>query len=227
MSRVLTITMFIFTMCSATSPDGSRFKSYLNSFDEISKDKLGNFGVLLNKGKNMTEEQAIEFVYQNDTSRLFCHFQEFNMETEQRGAFTSELYLPQKCLKVTTSKFILIGYSTFECQDPNKLLEMFLTLKIIDSKTFQITDSLVVYRGTEYDWKRTGLINPQNNKIFTIERLDERIFNAQAFIYKINNALRFEVEKQQAGIKKWSDNHEKGLESLGWEDAFLKLPPAK
>lgn len=143
------------------------------------------------------------------------------METEEKGAFTMELYLPQKCMKLTAPNFILIGYSTFECKDPNQLLEMFLTLKIIDSKTLRVADSLVVYRGTEYDWRMTGLINPENNKIFTIERLGERVFNAQAHIYRINDALKFEIKKQQKGIKQWSDDHEKGLETLGWKEMFL------
>ncbi len=220
MNRIFFISLLIFSMCSATSQQ-EPFERYIDSFDETSKQKLGNFRVLVNDGKNMTKDQAVEFVYQNDTSKMYCHFQEFNMETEKRGAFTTELYLPQKCLKLTTSKFILIGYSTFKCEDPDKLLEIFLTLKIVDPKSLQITDSLVVYHGNEYDWQMTGLINPENNKIFLIEQLGKRQFNAQAFIYKINKALKFEIEKQQKDIKQWSDDHEKGLEALGWREAFL------
>lgn len=220
MNRTFFIGVLIFSMCSASSQN-EPFKRYIDSFEETSKQRLGNFRMLLNDGKNMTKEQAVEFVYQNDTSKLYCHFQEFNMETEKRGAFTTELYLPQKCLKLTTSKFILIGYSTFKCENPDKLLEMFLTLKIVDSKSFQTTDSLVVYHGNEYDWQMTGLINPENNKIFTVEQLGKREFNARASIYKINDALKFEIEKQQGDIKKMTDDLEKGLELLGWKEAFL------
>jgi len=220
MNRAFFISVLIFSMCSASSQH-EPFKRYIDSFDETSKQKLGNFRVLLNEGKNMTKAQAVEFVYQNDTSKLYCHFQEFNMETEERGAFTTELYLPQKCLKLTTSKFILIGYSTFNCENPDKLLEMFLTLKIVDPKSLKITDSLVVYHGNEYDWRMTGLINPENNKIFSIEQLGKREFNARAYIYKINDALKFEIEKQQEDIKKMPDDLEKGFELLGWKEAFF------
>lgn len=214
--------MLIFSACSANTQDRGGFQKFLNSFKETSKDRLGNFGIFLNEGENMTVEQALEFVYHNDSSRLYCHFQEFNMETEERGEFTTELYLPQKCLKLTTSEYILIGYSTFECQDPSKLLKMSLTLKILDSKKGHITDSLVVYCGNEYDWQMTGLISPLSNKIFTIERLGEKEFNGEAFIYKINDALKFEIEKQQKDIKKMTDDLVKGLELLGWREAFLE-----
>jgi hypothetical protein len=170
MNETFCISVLIFSMCSASSQN-EPFNRYLNSFKETSKQRLGNFRVLLNAGENMTKEQALQFVYENDSTRLYCHFQEFNMETEKRGAFTTELYLPQKCVKLTTSKFILIGYSTFRCEDPNKLLKLFLTLKIVDSRSLKITDSLVVYRGNEYDWEMTGLINPQKNKILQLNSL--------------------------------------------------------
>lgn len=221
MNRTFLIGVLIFSMCSASSQN-EPFKRYLDSFEETSKQGLGNFRVLLNEGQSMTKEQAVEFVYKSDTSKLYCHFQEFNMETEERGAFTTELYLPQKCLKLTTSKFTLVGYSTFKCENPDKLLEVFLTLKIINSKSLQTTDSILVYHGNEYDWQLTGLINPKNNKIFTVEQLGKREFNARASIYKINETLKFEVEKQQDGIKKLNADLEKGLEFLGWKEIFLK-----
>lgn len=219
MNKTFIITALVFYMCNASSQNDP-FKKWIDSFEKTSDQGPCNFRVLLNKGKNMTKEQAVEFVYQNDTSKLYCHFQEFNMETEKQGAFTTELYLPQKCLKLTTSKFILIGYSTFKCDDPDKLLEMYLTLKIIDRKGLRSTDSLIVYRGNEYDWQMTGLINPQNNKIFILEQLGKSEFNARAFIYKIDNALRFEIEKRQEGIKEITDNLEEGVESLGWSEIF-------
>lgn len=213
--------MLIFSMCSASSTNNSPFKQYLDSFEEMSKQKIGNFGSLLNGGKNMLEEQAIKYVYQNDTSKLYCHFEEFNMETEEHGPITREMYLPQKCLKVTTSKFIMIGYSSFECSDPKKLLKMFLTLKIIDSKNLNVTDSLVVFSGNEYDWEMTGLINPQNSKIFILKTMGTRTGQKQCLIYRINDALKFEIQKQQNNIENMTDDLEKDIQLLGWEEAFL------
>lgn len=219
-TSILTINILVFSSCSISS-QSVQFEKFLESFNIVSMEGIGDFRSLVNNGKNMTKEQALMFVYEKDTSKLYCHFQEFNMETEERGAMVTDLYLPQKCLKIETPNFILIGYSTFECQDPNELLEMFLTLKIIDSKTLQTTDSLVVYRGNEYDWYMTGLVSSENNKIFTIEQLGEREFNAKAAIYKINKSLKFEIEKQKDDIKEWLDDHEKGIEILGWNEVFI------
>jgi hypothetical protein len=220
MNKIFFTAMLLFSMCSASSQNNP-FKKYLDSFKESSKEQLSHFRSLLNNGKNMTKEQAAEFVYQNDTSRLYCHFQEFNMETEERGAFTRELYLPQKCLKLTTTNFILIGYSSFECSDPQKLSKVLLTIKLINSKSLNVTDSLVVYSGNEYDWEITGLINPQNYKIFTVKEMGKRTSIANAIIYRVNDALQFEIAKQQDNIENMSDDLEKDIELLGWKEAFL------
>jgi hypothetical protein len=220
MNRMFFLCILIFSMCSAGSQNVP-IKHFINSMEETSKEKLANFRTLLNEGKNMTQEQALQFVYQNDTSRLYCHFQEFNMETEEKGSLTKELYLPQTCLKLTSPKFILIGYSTFSCADPNTLLEMFLTLKVFDSKSLNVTDSLIVYQGNEYDWKMTGIINPQNRKIFIVKQLGNREFNANVFIYKINDNLRFEIEEKREGINSMPGDLEKAIQLLGWKDMFL------
>lgn len=220
MKKMLSISALIFAMCSANSQT-EQFKDYLDSFEESHHHTLGNFRFLVNNGKNMSKEHATKFVYHNDTSRLYCHFQAINMETEERGELTKELYLPQKCLKLTTATYTLIGYSTFKCSDPNVLLEMFLTLKIIEPSTLRAIDSLVVYQGNEYDWNLTGLINPQNNKIFAVKQIGTRQFNAQAFIYKINDSLKFEIEHQQMDIKQMTDDLEKAVGELGWGTYFF------
>ncbi|MEP2667735.1 MAG: hypothetical protein ABJH04_02000 [Cyclobacteriaceae bacterium] len=143
------------------------------------------------------------------------------METEKVEGISTELYLPQKCLLIETRKFIIIGYSSFECEDPNKFLKQFLTLNIIDASSLQITDSLLVYKGNDYGWEITGLLNLKNNKIFVLNEFGKRISNARGLIYKINEDLKFEVVMEQSGIENMTNDLEEDLKLLGWEEAFL------
>lgn len=209
--------MVINTGCTQTSS----YAKFINSFPEVNRSTILRLGVVVGTGPKMTKEEAMKFVYHNDSTKLYCKQKIFNMETEKVEGISTELYLPQKCLQIKTSKFILMGYSTFECQDPNKLLKQFLALNIINASNYQVTDSLLVYTGNDYGWEITGLINPQNNKIFILKETGKRTSNAQAFIYRINDAFQFEIEKQQSNIEGMSDDLEKNVKLLGWEQAFL------
>lgn len=218
LTLLIVLTLIINTGC--TQP--SAYSEFINSFPEVNSNIIMKLGVVVGTGPRMTAQESLAYVYENDSTKLFCRQKIFNMETEKVEGISTELYLPQKCLQIKTSKFILIGYSAFECQDPDKNIKQFLILNIIDTSNFQVTDSLLVYIGNDHDWYITGLINPRNNKIFIVEQLGAKVFDAQAFIYRISEDLKFEVEKQLKGIKKMPDDLQKGIELLGWQEAFLK-----
>lgn len=209
--------MIIQTGC--TQP--SAHVKFINSFPVIRSKSVMQFGLMVQNGPKMTKQESISFVYLNDSMKLYCNQKVINMETEKVVGISTELYFPQKCFQIKTSKFTVIGFSSYDCQDPNKLLKQFLTLNIIDALTYKVTDSLIVYKGNDYGWDINGLINTQTNMIFLIEKLGKRTSNARAIVYKINDGLKFEIENQQGNVKGMNDNLDKDLELLGWKNAFL------
>ena len=51
----------------------TNYAKYLKSFKEGKQTNLYNFGEVLQTGAKMTREETLSFVYNNDTSRLFCY----------------------------------------------------------------------------------------------------------------------------------------------------------
>lgn len=197
------------------------FAKYVNSFPQTNSNTALRFGIVVGEGLKMTENEALTYVYGNDSKRLYCKQKIFNMETEKVEGISNELYLPQKCMQIKAERFIIIGYTSFECQDPNKPLQQFLTLNVINATDYSVTDTLSVYAGNDFGWVKTGLFNPKNNKLFMVEQQKQKAFDARAFIYKVNDLLKFEIEKRQEGIKQISDDLESCVESLGWREAFF------
>lgn len=215
------ILLFIIVLLSNPGCSQPReFKKFLDSFTKESSSQPLNFGKVVQYSNRMTKHEALEFVYRGDTSKLYCKQQIFNMETEKVEGISTELYLPDKCLRLDTDDYYLIAYNSYDCQAPNKPLTVTLVLKIINKK-YKVTDSLVVYKGTDYDWEMTGLINPHNNKIFVLNEMSKKTSSIRALIYRINDSLKFEIFKDQSDIKNMTDDLEKDLELLSWQEAFL------
>lgn len=103
-------------------------KNYLDSYKKSEKEELVNFNRLVNTGKKMTKEEALYYVYEGDTSRLYCVQKKFNMETEKVEGFTRELFLPNKCLRIDKKDYTIIAITIFECQDIEKILTIKLML---------------------------------------------------------------------------------------------------
>lgn len=213
----IAVTLIIIMECSQTST----YAKFINSFPLVNSNTFLRFGVAVGTGSKMTSAEALVYVYDKDSTKLYCKQKIFNMETEKVEGISKELYLPQKCLRIKTKDFMVIGYSAFECQDPNKPLKQFLILNIIDASTFQVTDSLLVHSGNDYGSEMTGLINPKNRKVFILKQIGPRNRQKQAFMYKISDALKFEIERQQSNIENMTDDLEKDIELIGWKEVFL------
>ena len=70
---------------------------YIQSFDRIGSGQEIDFQWLYyNRGKPMTVQEALDYVYNGDTSRLYCIYKVFNMETEKVISTYRELTLPEK-----------------------------------------------------------------------------------------------------------------------------------
>src|SRR5690606_13265821 len=101
-------------------------------------------------GEPMTKEEAVRFVYNNDSSRLYCERDIFNMEEEKVLGRVREMYLPSKCLKVEEKKYTIIGYSSYECSGDDNYIFYLMHLLTMD-KSYNVIDSLTVYKEDEHN----------------------------------------------------------------------------
>lgn len=199
------LSIIILTNSGCTQP--TEFKKFVDSFKKERTDQILDFGRIVQTSNPMTKREALLYVYQGDTIKLYCNHKIFSMETEKVEGISRELFLPSKCLRLDLGGYYLVAYTSYDCQDPDKLPTFLLNMRIID-KNYKIRDSLIVYKEVE-DWEISGLINPGNGKIFI--RTEQ-----QALIYRVNSNLKFEIEKERSNIKSTTDYLEKDLEMLNW-----------
>ena len=87
-------------------------------------------------------------------------------------------------------------------------------------KDLELKSSLEVYRGTEYDFNLTGMINTANGRIFLTSF--EKKSGSDAKLLEMNQeSLRYEVIKEKKPVEMHSDNWKRELEKLGWYEDFL------
>ncbi len=193
---------------------------YIQSFDRIGSGQEIDFQWLYyNKGKPMTVQEALDYVYNGDTSRLHCIYEIFNMETEKVIGTARELFLPKKYFLVELDSCYLVANSSFLCENEYGLMEVSLILHVI-GKDLELKSSLEVYRGNEYDDYLMGMINTANGRIFLTSF--EKKSGSDAKLLKMNQeSLRYEVIKEKKPVEMHSDNWKRELEKLGWYEDFL------
>ena len=193
---------------------------YIQFFDRIGSGQEIDFQWLYyNRGKPMTVQEALDYVYNGDTSRLHCIYEIFNMETEKVIGTARELFLPKKYFLVELDSCYLVANSSFLCENEYGLMEVSLILHVI-GKDLELKSSLEVYRGTEYDFNLTGMINTANGRIFLTSF--EKKSGSDANLLEMNQeSLRYEVIKEKKPVEMHSDNWKRELEKLGWYEDFL------
>jgi hypothetical protein len=198
----------------------SKFIEFIDSFKEESSGKIIDFAKVVQLNRPMDKEDAINFVYNGDTSKLYCVQKIINIETEEIEGFSRELYLPSKCLRIEFDNCFLIAYSSYFCQNPNDLLKVALNISIIDDN-YAIKENMIVYIGSDYESEITGLLNPKNGKMFLIGDIQNKGYN-QAIIYKLSGSTKtFEKIKEEDNINGATDNLIQLLESLDWKESFM------
>ena len=194
------------------------FKEYINSFKYERTSDIIEFRKISKKGIQMSKEEALAFVYNGDTAKLYCIQKTINMETEEISHVKQFIFLPNKCMKIDMGEYFLIAYTSFECFND---LTTSLFLTIID-KTYRIKDNLLVYRGNDYDSDFHGLLNPLNGNIFLYGNITEAS-NRQAIIYKINDSnMKFEIIALENDAFGSFDYLIQTLEKLGLKETFMK-----
>lgn len=214
------IKLFIFLIVSFHYCNSQSIRmDYIQSFDKIDNVQEVDFLKIINSpGKLMTKQEALDYVYMGDTSRLYCVHKVYNMETEKVTSISEELTLPRKFFFINLGSIYIIANSSFICNNVNKLAEISLTIHIINDK-LELVTSLEVYKGNEYDYLFTGIINAQNGNVFIngYEK-DKGNYVKLLKINKVNQT--YELINEKKNIVLSSENWKYEMEQLGWYEEF-------
>lgn len=219
--------VFIVTLAANELAFCQSYEDYIRSFTKVERVSALDFERVIQNQNRMTKEEAIKFVYNGDTSRIVCVSQNFNMITEQKGALVRSIRLPSKCLLLDMGDYFLVGFSSFDCQDPSKTQVVYLNLAVL-SKTFKVMDRLIAYRETYEFPDILGRINSKNGLIFLTGYLKTKVLDPSdpsrkvfGQILKVDKrSLKFELIKESSEMKGNYTNLSKSLKSLGWEELF-------
>ena len=114
MKNIISLFAAVFMFCSCTGQP--TIKTYVLSFPFELKDSVLKSARLIQSNNAMTRQEALKYVYKNDTSRLTCKGVYYNMETEKVTGKWEEVKLPKKCMGIATDSFYLIAFTSYECQ---------------------------------------------------------------------------------------------------------------
>jgi len=85
------------------------FKKYIDSYKIDTKNQIRSLDEISSLENKMTSNEALEFVYDHDSSRLFCSEEIVDLMTEKVSGVTRNLYLPEKCALYQNEKYFFNG----------------------------------------------------------------------------------------------------------------------
>lgn len=196
----------------------SKKYEYMDTYPVLSNCDICDFGVFVNAEKKMTKEEAIEFVYNGDTSKLHCPDLSYDGTTEEVYGMSVGEYIPSKCFRIVYDNCCLVAYTSYKCDANGVLHKLLGNLALFDNNYIK-KDSLCVYMGTEYDELIDGYYNSHTKKIFLNNR--ENLNSQKSLMYRINEkTLKFEEILRYEGDTKVTLN--KQMDKLGWTEVFNK-----
>lgn len=205
----------IYSTLVKCQPDNQKFiKSFpINDKCEI----ISTRGMVVNASIKMSKEDAAKYVYNGDTTKLYCPELEFLGGYEKSnivGKYNAE-YIPNKCFRVDYDKFVLLAYSFYECNPDGFNHIVYGRFDIFD-KNYVKTDSLCVFKEM-YDDDICGFFNPQNHKIYLYDM--SNLNSKKSLMYNINeNSLKFEeIQRYEGDLNATLKDQ---LKKLGWEELF-------
>jgi hypothetical protein len=195
--------------------DNERYANFVNSFREDNSIEIKNFRKLSFSKDYIDKIDATQFIYNGDSTKLYCVESYYSDETEESGVLGTFLWLPSKSLRINFDKYYLIAYTYYQCQDDDYT---YMNLDIVD-KNYNKKDSMIIYKGDEYDSEILGCFNSNSNKIFLLKTENGK----QAFLYSISKDLHFEIIKESLLPTNTDiDNLMQVLEILEWKEYFLE-----
>lgn len=195
------------------------FKKYLNSYKVDTKNQIKSLDEISSIENKMTLNEALEFVYDHDSSRLYCSEEIVDLMTEKVSGVSRNLYLPEKCILYQNEKYFLMAYRSYLCQNPKDCFKVYLTFAII-SRDYKPMDKLEILLNSCDAPEIMGLLNPSKGLLFLIGFLKSRS-SIDASIVGVNKStLKFVVLKKSENIKGDFSNYTKTIKNLGWENVF-------
>ena len=207
-------------LCSSCVWSQKPEREYVLSYPYEIKDSILISQRLIQSKNPMTKEEALAFVYNHDSSMLICTGEYYDMYAEKVTGKWEEERLPKKCIGLKNDSFYLIAFTSYECQDSKARKWEYLNLALYD-RSFNLKDTFVAYKGDEYDYEISSIINVNTQKIllYTYNNINE---SKEFSIIKVNlQNLKFQnIKTVSAEIS--SDNLKKAVSQLGLDELFYK-----
>ena len=192
-------------------------KDYVKSYPNLEDGNIVKIHNLRNSSIKMSKEEALSYVVNGDTTKLYCPELEYDGWEEKIYGMTISEHMPRKCIRVDYNNYYLICYKSTECDNEGVRHKGILVFEILD-KSYNKRDSIIVYKADDYENYTQGLYNSQTQKIY-LYNTPESGDIWYSIIYRINSkSLKFEVLRRYDG--KVNAKVNKQIEALGWEEVF-------
>lgn len=195
----------------------SGIEGYINSFPLIKRDIIQT-SQIISEGKEMSKDEALKFIYNGDTNKLYCIEEEYDMITEKvQNRYVVEK-IPEKCGKIVLDSIILVFYTTYNCQEPRSLYWQNLYLSIYD-QDFRLKENFLIHRESEYDVEVSGLLNIKTRKFFRyFYNSNSKTKDFQ--LYSILDVAPYLYKGKSQTLMISTDNLFKTIKEIGWEEEF-------
>ncbi len=194
-------------------------EKYINSFPLNNQNIIKTYSLIF-EGIDASKIEALQHVYNNDTNRLYCIEEEYDMITEKVISKYKTESLPKKCARINIDSLILIFYTTNECQEPDALRWKNLYLSIYNHN-YELKSNILVHKEGEYDTKVACLINTQKGIIFRYT-YNEKLKSKEFQLIKVIDKEPYLVNKEKILGNYSIDNLSSTLEKIGWKEKFWK-----
>lgn len=215
MKRFVMAVVLVF-MCSL-SHSQIAIDNYIKSYPKWDGSGIVKIHNLRNSSIKMTREEALSYVANGDTTKLYCPELEYDGWEEKIYGMTISEYMPRKCIRIDYDNYYLICYEATECDNEGVRHKSTLIFEIID-KSYNKRDSIIVYKADDYENYTLGLYNFQTQKIYLYNQ-SELGGNWWSVMYRINSkTMKFEeIIRYDGNINVKLD---KQINALGWDELF-------
>ncbi|MBE6341563.1 MAG: hypothetical protein E7069_12690 [Bacteroidales bacterium] len=215
MGRFIFIIALLF---AAYNSNGQTYtKEYVKSFPLLKGlSIIGHYDLFKHRVK-MTKEEALNYVVNGDTTKLYCPELEYDGWEEKIYGMTVSEYMPAKFVRVDYDNYYLLCYEVTECDNNGVRHKRLIILEIID-RQYVKRDSIAVEKSDEWEDYIMSLYNPQTQKLY-LYNMSEHGGKWWSVLYRINpKTLKFEELRRFDG--KVNAKLDKQIEALGWGDLF-------
>lgn len=215
MKRLVMAVVLVF-MCSL-SHSQIAIDNYIKSYPKWEDSSTVEINNLRKMHTKMTKEEALAYVVNGDTTKLYCPDLDYDGWEEKIYGMTISEYMPAKCIRVDYDNYYLLCYEVTECDNNGVRHKSTLIFEIID-KSYIKRDSLVAYKRDDYEVYIKGLYNFQTRKIYLYNQ-SELGGNWWSVMYRINSkTMKFEeIIRHDGNINVKLD---KQINALGWDELF-------